>query len=30
MGEMGFLDPVWCKNNKWTSVAADTIKGNKK
>jgi hypothetical protein len=26
----GFLDPVWCKNNKWTSVAADTIKGNKK
>jgi hypothetical protein len=26
----GLFDPVWCKNRRWTIVAAITIKGNKK
>lgn len=27
---VGLLDPVWCKNNKWTMTKATIKKGNKK
>ena len=26
----GLFDPNWCKNNKWITVIAAIIKGNKK